>query len=267
MRSIYRLEKIMNRKYIYIVTAIILPTLLLSACNLPDRVTAESTIPDTISVASLSTPTPVPSLCENLYFPNTPGDTWEYAGNTSATGAYTRTDSITNLGVDSLTVQSTVSGSSYNVDYSCTPAGLIAVNPIQQYLGPVLDALNGQVSLNLTSNSGITLPKSINPGDSWQQIIEWEGAAQGMSTNGRLVIDYTAAGYESVSVPSGTYDALKVNTSIRIEISNFRIEYGTYEITSWMAPNVGIIKSQGSSNVPNVQFSDSLELNQYSPTP
>jgi hypothetical protein len=267
MRTIYRLEKTMNRKYLYIVTAIILPTLLLSACNLPTRMSEEGTIPDNNSITSQSTPTAAPSLCDNLYFPNTSGDTWEYAGNTSATGAYTRTDSITSSGANSFTVQSTVSGMSYNVDYSCTPAGLVAVNPIQQYLGPILNALNGQVSLNLTSNSGISLPNNINPGDTWQQIIEWEGSAQGMSTNGRLVIDYTAADYESVSVPSGTYDALKVNTSIRIEISNFRIQYGTYEITSWMAPNVGIIKSLGSSNVPNVQFSDSLELNQYNPAP
>ena len=257
----------MNRKFFFIVTAIILPTLLLSACNLPNRLTAEGTIPATNSITALSTPTPVPSLCENLYFPNTSGDAWEYAGSTSATGAYTRTDSITSSATDSFTVQSTVSEMSYNVDYSCTPAGLVAVNPIQQYLGPILNALNGQVTLNLISNSGISLPKNINPGDTWQQIIEWEGSAQGMSTNGRLVIDYTAAGYETVTVASGTYDALKVNTSIRIEISNFRIQYGSYEITTWMAPNVGIIKSQGSSNVPNVQFSDSLELNQYSPAP
>jgi hypothetical protein len=58
-----------------------------------------------------------------------------------------------------------------------------------------------------------------------------------------------------------------VNTSILIEISNFRIQYGTYDITFWMAPNVGMIKSQGTSNVPNVSFSDSLELNRFTPAP
>ncbi len=257
----------MKRNQIIIVITILLPALLLSACNLPNRLPAVATITPTNSITTPSTPTPVPSLCENLYFPTTLGDAWEYAGNTSATGAYARSDSITSSGMDAFTVQSTVSEMSYNVDYSCTPAGLVAVNPIQQYLGPILNALNGQVTLNLTSNSGISLPKNINPGDTWQQIIEWEGSAQGMSTNGRLVIDYTAVGYETVTVAAGTYDALKVNTSIRIEITNFRIEYGSYGITTWMAPNVGVVKSQGSSNVPNVQFSDSLELKQYSPAP
>jgi hypothetical protein len=58
-----------------------------------------------------------------------------------------------------------------------------------------------------------------------------------------------------------------VNTTISIEISAFRIQYGSYEITSWMAPNVGVVKSQGNSNVPNVEFSDSLELTRFSAAP
>jgi hypothetical protein len=123
------------------------------------------------------------------------------------------------------------------------------------------------VSLNLVSNSGISLPKEINPGDTWQQVVEWEGSAQGFSTNGRLVFDYTAAGYETVTVSSGTYDALRVNTTIQIEVSDFRILYGTYNITTWMAPNVGIIKSEGISDVPNVDFSDSLELVRFAESP
>jgi hypothetical protein len=58
-----------------------------------------------------------------------------------------------------------------------------------------------------------------------------------------------------------------VNTTIQIEVSDFRILYGTYNITAWMAPNVGIIKSEGISDVPNVDFSDSLELVRFAESP
>ncbi len=257
----------MFRKLTFIATILILSTLILSACNLPIKETINPQSGVSPTAISVNTPTPAPSLCDNLYYPNTVGDTWENAGSTTATGAFTRTDSISNSSDKAFTMQSNLSGISYNVDYSCTEAGLIAVNPIQQYMGAILSSLNGQVNLNLVSNSGISLPNEINPGDTWQQVVEWEGSAQGFSTNGRLVFDYTATGYETVTVPAGTYDALKVNTSIRIEISSFRLQYGTYDITTWMAPNVGIIKSEGKSNVPNVEFSDNLELTSFTPAP
>ena len=245
----------------------IVSVLVLSSCNLPEREELNPPAPESAIQIIQNTPTPIPSLCDNLYFPNKVGDTWEYAGNTSATGSYTRTDTVSNSGDTAFSVESSVSGVSYPVEYTCTEAGLVAANPIQQYLGAILTSLNGQIELNLVSNSGISLPNQVNPGDSWQQIVEWEGSAQGISTNGQLVLDYSAAGYETVTVPSGTYEALRVNTSIRIEISNFRIQYGTYNITSWMAPNVGMIKSQGTSNVPNVSFSDALELTRFTPAP
>jgi hypothetical protein len=179
----------MNKKYIFIVTAFILPSLLLSACNLPNR-TSEliASLPPTVSVAT-STPTPAPSLCDNLYYPNSLGNTWEYTGSTSATGTYTRSDAIISSVFDAFSVQSSLSGIIYNVDYSCTEAGLLSVNPIQQYLGAILNRLSDQISLTLVSNSGISLPRSITPGDTWQQIVQWEGSAQAMSTTGRLVFD------------------------------------------------------------------------------
>jgi len=257
----------MNRKISLMVVVFMLVTLVLSACNLPRNEMYHIPTVEAPTFQSNETPTPLPSLCDNLYFPNTPGDTWEYAGSTTATGDYSRTDTVTQLNTDSFSVESNTSGLPYTVDYTCTEAGLVATNPIQQYLGAILASLNTQVSIQLISNSGVSLPANIHPGDSWQQTAEWDASAQGFSMNGRFVFDYTATGYETVTVSSGTFDALRVNTTIRIEVSDFRIQYGTYEMTTWMAPNVGIIKSEGRSNVPNVDFSDQLELIRYTVTP
>lgn len=213
------------------------------------------------------TPTPLPSLCDNLYFPNKVGDTWEYAGNNTAMGAYTRTDTISNAGDKSFSVQSSVAGATSTVDYTCTAAGLVSTNPIQQYVGPLLSSLGSQLNIKLLSSSGISLPAKINPGDTWQQIAQFDASSASYSTSGRLVFNYTAVGYENVTVPSGTYDTLRVDTSIKIEISAFRIPAGTYEMTTWMAPNVGTIKTQGTSHVSNVNFSDSTELSSFAPAP
>jgi hypothetical protein len=255
----------MFKKFTCIFSALILTSVLLSSCNLSNRQTipTQTLTPTSVIVEALSTPTPVPSLCDNLYFPNAIGDTWEYAGNNTAMGAYSRTDTISNSGEKSFSLQSSVSGATSMVDYSCTEAGLVSTNPIQQYVGPLLSALNAQVKINLVSNSGISLPAKINPGDSWQQIAQFDASSASYSTNGRLVFNYTAVGYENITVPSGSYNAMRVDTIIRIEISSFRILAGTYEMTTWMAPNVGIIKSQGTSHVSNVDFSDSLELTRF----
>jgi len=259
----------MQRKSTFIVLEFILSLLLLTSCNLPSRqpIHTQTPTPIAISIATIDTPTPAASLCDNQYFPNSVGDSWEYSGNNTATGTYTRTDTITNSDADAFSMESKLAGMTYSVEYTCTIAGLIAVNPIQQYLGALLTGPDAPVNVILISNSGISLPAKITPGDSWQQMAEWEASAKDFAMNGRFVFNYTAAGYESITVPYGSFDALRVNAIIRVEISSFRILAGTYETITWMVPNVGIIKSEGSSHVPGLDFADSLELTSYTPSP
>jgi hypothetical protein len=155
----------------------------------------------------------------------------------------------------------------YSVDYTCSAEGLTATNPIQQYLGALLSDPNTPVSVTLTSNSGISLPATIKTDDSWQQIANWEGSTKDISMNGRFVFNYTAVGYESITVPYGTFNALRVNTTIRIEVSGFRILAGTYSYSFWLVPNIGIIKSEGTSHVSGVDFTDSLALTNFVTSP
>jgi hypothetical protein len=292
MRSIYCLEMIMKRKSVLIVTAFFLFTLVLSSCNAfrkqpaqsqnqipsagsttprtsltPTHATAATTprisptpLPSPTAVTPASSPTRVPSLCDNLYQPHQVGDSWEYSGSTSATGAYTRSDTITASSDKGFTVESKVSNVTYFVDYSCSDAGLTSVNPIQQYLGALVTGPNAPVKVTLTSNSGISLPATINTGDSWQQVAGWAGSINNTSTSGRAVLDYNAVGSESITVPLGTFNALKVNATIRIEVTAFRILAGTYTSSFWLVRDIGIVKSEGTSHIPGVEFMDTLEL-------
>ena len=52
----------------------------------------------------------------------------------------------------------------------------------------------------------------------------------------------------------GTFNALRVDATIRIEVSAFQIEAGTYTTSTWLAPDVGMVKSEGTSHVSRDRF-------------
>ena len=252
----------------FLVTAIIMSILLLSACNLPDRQATQTLTPTpTMVPLQKSTPTPTPTpmpLCSNQYFPSTIGDTWQYTGNNSATGDYNRTDTVTNSVSDSFSVHTTVSNVSYTLQYNCSSAGLMATDPVTQYAGALLNSPDIPVTVTLSSNAGITLPANIAPGDTWQQTADFEASAQSLNLKGRLVFDHTAVGYEAVTVPFGSFNALRVDTTIRVEVTALHVTAGTYTISTWMVSNIGVVKSQGTSHVSGIDFTDSMQLTSFS---
>jgi hypothetical protein len=85
--------------------------------------------------------------------------------------------------------------------------------------------------------------------------------------NGTFVFNYIAVGYENVTVTFGTFNALRVDATIRIEVSSFRILAGTYTTTAWMVPEIGIVKSEGTSHLPSVDFTDAMQLTSFAPSP
>jgi hypothetical protein len=263
------LEILLKNKLLSLSFVLILSTLIFSACNLPSRQTTQAHTPTPTTASILkSAPIPIPiSLCDNQYFPNSTGDTWDYSGTNSVIGPYTRTDTITTTNAEAFTQQTNLTGVTYPVTYSCSSSGLTAIDPIQQYIGALLSSPNAPVYVKLTSNSGISLPGKIVPGDTWQQTASFEATSSELNLNGRFVFDYTAVGYENVTVPFGTFKALHVDTIIRIEVSGFRILAGTYTITSWMVTDVGIVKSEGASHVTGIEFTDNMELTGFIPSP
>jgi hypothetical protein len=265
MPSILSLELIMIKKSM-LIAALILSLLVLASCNLPSRQVSQPKTP-TPSIGTLPeiSPTPV-YLCNNQYFPNKLGDTWEYSGSNSVLGDYSRTDSIASSGTEVFSIATTLSGVTYAVNYGCSSTGLTASNPIQQYVGALLNGPDAPVNVKLTSSSGITLPVKIAPGDTWQQTADFEASSQELNLNGRFVFDYSAVGYERVTVQFGTFNALRIDCTIRIEVSGFRILAGTYTTSSWMAPNIGVIKSEGASHVPGIDFTDGMQLTSFTPS-
>ncbi len=262
------------KRPMYLIVLTILFGLLLASCNMPAKNNSQPTATPTStavafapinSPAPTSTPTEVPSLCANPYQPSKVGSTWVYNGSDTNTQSYNRTDAITNAGPDAFTIASTLSTVSYNVDYTCTAEGLVANNPVQQYLGALLASPNSPVKVDLLSTTGVSLPKQIKPGDTWEQTAEVNTTLNGTQTNGLVIFDYTAVGFENVTVLAGTYNALRVDATIRIEVTPFRILAGTITTSSWYATDVGVVQTQSTSNVPGVNYTDHTGLLSYTP--
>jgi len=144
---------------------------------------------------------------------------------------------------------------------------LTASDPVQQYAGALLSSPDSPMSVKLSSNSGVSLPAKIIPGDTWQQTVDFDATSQQLNVSGRFVFDYTAVAYENVTVPAGTYNALRVDGTIRIEVTGLHILAGSYTTSIWFAPEVGMVKSEGTSHVTGVDFSDSMQLTRFTPAP
>ena len=257
----------MHRKSGFIFTVLILLILALSACNLPERqVTQVQTPIVTTPVIPAPSPTPV-SLCANPYYPSRLGNTWEYSGSNSVLGAYNRTDTVSRASAEAFGVDTTLANVTYGVNYVCSSAGLTASDPVQQYAGALLSGPNAPLNVKLSSVSGITLPAKITPGDTWQQTADFSASSPQLNASGTIAIDYRAVGYENVTVPSGTYNALRVDVTIRILVTPLKIEAGSYTASTWLVQDVGVVKSEGTSHVTGIDFSDSMQLTRFTPAP
>lgn len=257
----------MRYKPFLLFTMLITFSLALNACNLPARQVKTMQIATSTADGVVdNAPTPI-TMCRNPYFPSQLGDSWTYSGSNSAIGNYTRNDSVSDVSVDSFTVATVLENVPYSVTYTCSSGELTATNPIQQYVGAILSRPDSPVQVQLNSNSGTSMPAKISPGDTWQQIAEGNASSKDFNLDGRFVFNSSAVGYEDVTVASGAYQALRVNTTIRIEVSGFHILAGTYQMTTWWVADIGLVKSEGTSHVPGIDFSDQLELVTYTPAP
>jgi hypothetical protein len=91
--------------------------------------------------------------------------------------------------------------------------------------------------MTTTSNEGITLPGDIQQGDDWSQTIGVKVSAGDQTMDFIIDTTYTALGYETVTVPAGTFNALKIEQSADMGGSEPTIQ------TLWYVQDVGLVKS------------------------
>ncbi|HEU4744848.1 MAG TPA: hypothetical protein VFS61_06410 [Anaerolineales bacterium] len=255
----------------------------LAACSVPSvsptntqsietQTTATIAVAEATATLAGSTPVAGQGLCTNVYYPVRQGATWTYKSTGGPAGEYSFMDTITSARENGFTLTTQIGDLTRTQEWTCNADGLAALQ-LGGAPAAMLNSQNIQLNLDISNATGVTFPSQINPGDEWQQTMNVTGNVTMMNeaadATGNAQMNFSAMGNESVTVPAGTFDALKVAVDVRLNVDatyegitlpvSFSGEY-----TYWFAPGVGWVKSSGTGNVLGSSFTDTTELQSYS---
>ena len=277
----------MEKNKIKSILSLLLAIIFFTACSSPSNISPTETqtvetqapqaTPTEIATEPPATteggPTPAAGegLCANTYYPVREGATWSYKGTGGPTGEYSFTDTITSVREEGFTLSSQFGDLTRTQEWACKPEGLVALQ-LGGTSAATLSSENMQLNLEVKNVSGVTYPSAINAGAQWQHNLDFEGkmtvANQEGSATGNAQTSFKALGNESVTVPAGTFDALKiqVDTTLNISVSVQGISVpvkfsGSY--TYWFVKDVGWVKASGTGSVSGTSFSETIELQSY----
>ncbi len=233
----------------------ILLALLVSGCSLPNSTATPTPLGElqvtVTQIPATEAPTqPVVSAndkCGNQYYPVANGASWTYNG---PTGQFTHTLSTGENGTFTITVQS--EKNTFIIQGVCLDGGDIRLLDVP---GVSLSTSGeaGNSSMTATQNDGITLPGDIQKGDDWSQTIGVTVNSGGQSMDFVIDSTYTADDYETVTVPAGTFYALKITQSASMGSGNPTVQ------TLWYVSGVGMVKSE--TNVGEILVNELVSYN------
>jgi hypothetical protein len=260
-------------------TGVLLMILVFTACSspsMPPPIPEQPQSTETPQAIATEPATEPPTqtgegLCTNAYYPVREGATWTYQSTGGPAGEYSFTDTITEVRDDGFTLSTEIAELTRTQEWSCSAEGLLAL----QFGGApaaMLNSQNMQLNLDVINASGVTFPRDINPGDQWQQTADFAGNASAFNEEGEATgeaeMNFSAIGTESVTVPAGTFEALKiqVGTTLNAEVTYQGLTVPVTfsgDHTYWFAPGVGWVKATGTGSVLGTSFSETIELQSY----
>ncbi len=189
--------------------------------------------------------TALSGLCGNPYYPVAEGVTHTYKVN-----GLTLTSTITELNADGFTVSWVIPGSTQTHQWQCLPEGLIDLS--QPGGGQAMEVLGEGFSVTGTSEvTGITIPSTISVGDKWTQT--YSGTLSVQEFGGQMdysaAIHYTAAAKEQITVAAGTFEAIRVDSTLEADyvLGTHGITFPLYNhsmtSSAWLVEHVGSVKS------------------------
>jgi hypothetical protein len=213
-----------------------------TACSLGSSTPAPAaTGPEATPSSAAPQATSASTNCDNPYFPVVEGatSTWKVS---SSAGDAVRTATIKDVGPNRFSVEKKgelSGGRTYTLvdKWSCVDAGLVQY-PTGELVA-VAKGLNGEVTASVGENEGPTLPRDIQPGDTWIQTFNGEVTGPDSTTNWTVTYNFTAAGLEQVTVPAGTFTAMKLTNLITWPNSGIP----DMEMSYWFAQGVGLVKT------------------------
>jgi hypothetical protein len=188
--------------------------------------------------------------CYHPYLPVDPNHTWiyQYQSEKVSDGSMSTTFDTTARRDSFLVSQSMADGQeklTNEINWYCSKEGLASGS------FAVVDMPEADFQYGEITTEGITLPaiQSFQPGSQWQIRYETESKMkyQGMTFEGDVFVaqNNTFTGFEIVSVPAGTFDAARVDSTytIQIAIGGFKMNVAQASGTVWYAESIGLVKS------------------------
>jgi len=227
------------------------PSSHLTALLLVLALTGCGTPPAASTATAAPTVTPIKTACSNPLFPVVNGAQWVYNLSGSSTGSLTR--SITSARPEGFSDRYVYSdGSTRTGDWTCEQGALSSLNPVES-LSALIQSEDFSADYKTISTSGVTLPAILTPGTTWSQDVTFEGtqtiSGQDAPGNGKATYSCKAADTETVSVPAGVFDAVRVgcqingNVTVTLLLVGLPVEL-TASVTMWYARAVGMVKTE-----------------------
>jgi hypothetical protein len=236
------------------------------ACSLPGRAIPAAAEP-TSSPSGAPSSSSAGGACDNPLYPVAVGVTWSYSTTSTVLGDFTR--SILAVTANGFTDQDVFSGGITRTgEWNCDHGALITLQPDAGPSG-VVQANNITAEFHTTDMSGVTLPATVDAGTSWTQNFTIEGVesigGQDIPAKNETAYSCTGGGTESVTVPAGTFDAVRMNctTDMTITVTMNGVDVPTAitnTSTLWYAPGIGLVKSD---NVISTGENRTIELTAY----
>jgi hypothetical protein len=199
------------------------------------------------------------TACGVPYYPVRAGLERQYRTAQTAPGVAPEvyTESFADIGPESFTLRSAYPQLTVNTGWRCTREGMLA---LEQSNLRFADARSG-VRAETTARSGVTIPAAERwrVGESWETGYEISVSLPPSATGpggtgaGTFGAKSRITGEETVTVPAGTFRALKVESVIDMRLT-LRVGQATVpsntkaKDTTWFAEGVGKIKSVTSSD-------------------
>ncbi len=196
-----------------------------------------------------------PGSCKNPLYPVVEGATYSYT-TTSQLGGTSYTKTVSAVQSDGFTVTEVFkTGTTQTREWKCTADGLVSLAPVGGSSDTVTSP-STNVTLSSTTNTGVTFPTAVTQGQTWTQTFTDTGKISrngvDIATETVTTQTFTANGMESVTVPAGTFNAMKITVHADVKMTEtLQGQSRTSDIPSdstlWYAPGVGEVKAAGSA--------------------
>jgi hypothetical protein len=209
---------------------------------------------------------PSQTACDHPYFPMREGSVWNYSGD-GVSLSWTVGEVTGDNDNAEAVISATVAELSLEYHWICDTTGLLSYDYGTAGLTSGSISQIGEVTYEVVDTEGSFLPPAdeLEAGATWTNAftINTTVSFEGQTLTSSTVMDssYTAAGFESVTTPAGTFEALRIEQVSTITSTTFGQSFTTVNNgVGWFVLGVGMVRNQSSVG----EVSSALELVSYS---